>query len=99
VKVGDPIIIGYLAIGEPVILGSLRDHGLPDELLIGATVKVNGRLFTFNVSYVPNNPKRERLVSILVPKEKLDADFWTGNISKAEEKKTPPPPKQEEFPF
>lgn len=98
-KLGDPIIIGYLAIGEPVVLGSLTNHGLPEDLLIGTTVEVNGRLFTFNVSYVPHNPKREKLVSILVPKERLEADFWTGNLTKAEEKPVPPPAKQEEFPF
>ena len=98
-KISNSIIIGYLAVGEPLVLGSLKNHGLPEDLLIGTLVEVNDRLFTFNVSYVPHNPKRERLISILVPKERLDADFWTGNVTKAEEKKAPPPPKQEEFPF
>lgn len=98
-KLGDQIIIGYLAVGEPVFLGSLTGHGLPEDLALGASVLVNGKLFTFNVSYVPNNPKREQLVPILVPKERLEDDFWTGSLTKAEEKPKAPPAEQEEFPF
>jgi len=98
-KLGDPVIIGYPARGEPLILGSLTGHGLPEDLLIGTPVEVNGRRFVVNVSYVPHNPKREKLVVLLEPKEKLEADFWTGNATKAEEKPVPPPAKQEEFPF
>lgn len=98
-KLGDTLIIGYPAIGEPIILGFLTGHELPEDLLIGTPVKVNGHRFVVNVSYIPHNPKREKLVSILVPKERLEADFWTGNLTKAEEKPVPPPAKQEEFPF
>lgn len=98
-KLGDPIIIGYLAIGEPLVLGTLANHGLPEDLLIGTSVEICGLLFTVNVSYVPANPKREKLVTILVPKEKMGDDFWTGDATKAEEKAPSPPTKQEEFPF
>jgi len=98
-KLGDPVIIGYPARGEPLILGFLTGHGLPEDLLIGTTVEVNGRRFVVNISYVPHNPKREKLVVLLEPKEKLEADFWTGNATKAEEKPVSPLAKQEEFPF
>lgn len=98
-KLGDPLIIGYPARGEPLVLGTISGHGLPEDLLIGTPVEVNGRRFIVNVSYVPHNPKREKLVVLLEPKETLDASFWTGIATKAEEKKAPPPAKQEEFPF
>jgi hypothetical protein len=98
-KFTDPIMIGYLAIGEPIILGWLKNHGFRSDMLIGTVLNVNGRFFTFNVSYIPNNPKRQRLVGILIPMEELDADFWTGNVIEVENKKPIPRPKQEEFPF
>ncbi len=98
-KLGDPVIIGYPARGEPLVLGSLSGHGLPEDLLIGTPVVVNGRRFVVNVSYIPHNPKREKLVVLLEPKENLEADFWTGSATKAAEKPPAPPAKQEEFPF
>lgn len=98
-KLGDPVIIGYPRRGEPLLLGTLSNHGLLEDLLIGTSVEVNGCRLTVNVSYVPHNPKRETLIVILEPKERLSDDFWTGNVTKAEEKPVPPPAKQEEFPF
>jgi hypothetical protein len=98
-KLGDPVIIGYPARGEPLVLGTLAGHGLPEDLLIGTTVEIRGRLFTVNVSYIPDNPKREKLVTLLVPKEKMEDDFWTGSAKRVEPEKPKVPPKQEEFPF
>lgn len=97
-RLTDPVPIGYPARGEPLILGWLSGHGLDSDLLIGTTVTVKGHAFTVNVSYVPHNPKREKLVVLLVPKEKLEDDFWSGNL-KRQEKEIPPAPKQEEWPF
>lgn len=98
-KLPDPIIIGYPAPGEPLVLGTLVGHGLPEDLLIGTPVSVNGKRHIVNVSYVPGNPKRERLVVLLEPKERLEGDFWGSNATKAPEQPKPLPPKQEEFPF
>lgn len=98
-KLGDPLIVGYPARGEPLVLGTISGHGLPEDLLIGTPVEIRGHIFTVNVSYVPHNPKREKLVMLLVPRDKLDDSFWTGSATKAEEKPAPPPAKQEEFPF
>lgn len=98
-KPTNPIIIGYPAMGEPNVIGTLADHSLPDDILIGATVLVNGKKFTFNISYVPSNPKRERLVPILQPKEKLDDSFWDHGATRVEVKTVPQKPKQEEWPF
>jgi hypothetical protein len=97
-KLTDPCPIGYPAREEPLLLGSLSSHGLPKDLLIGTRVEIRGKSFSVNVSYVPANPKREKLVVILVPREKLDSDFWGENVVRAEEK-IEPPKKQEEFPF
>ena len=98
----DPIIIGYPARNAPSALGTWSDHGLPKDLLIGHTVSldIDGRdvLFSVNISYVPDNPKRQRLVPILQPKGALPADLWEyEGFTKAEPKAAPP--KQEEFPF
>lgn len=98
-KLNDPAPIGYPARGEPLLLGSIANHGLPEDLLIGTPVKIYGKVFTVNVSYIPHNPKREKLVVLLEPQEKLEDDFWTGNATKAKEKPKATPPKQEEFPF
>jgi len=101
VKLTDPCPIGYPARGEPLILGTLSGHGLAEDLLIGTSVNVKGRLFTVNVSYVPHNPKREKLVVLLVPKETLEDDFWGGETARIQAPKpvAPVPTKQEEFPF
>ncbi len=98
-KLTDPCPIGYPARGEPLILGTLSGHGLAEDLLIGTSVNVKGRLFTVNVSYVPHNPKREKLVVLLVPKETLEDDFWGGETARIQQEKPKAPPKQEEFPF
>lgn len=98
-KLSDPLIIGYPARGEPLILGTMVEHNLPSDLIIGSYVSFKGKMFVVNVSYVPHNPKREKLVMLLEPKEELGEDFWNdGNVSKEEVRK-PPVVSQEEFPF
>jgi hypothetical protein len=98
-KIGDPVIIGYPARGEPAVLGTLSGHGLAEDLLIGTTVIVKGAPFVVNVSYVPSNPKRHTLVMLLEPRGEIGPGFWTGGATKAEVKKVTQQPKQEEFPF
>ena len=97
-KLSDLIMIGHPAKGEPILLGCVHNLDLPDHLYIGKSVHVYGRLFTFDVSYVPSNPKKERVIPLLVPKEDLPPEFWTMlGVERFES--TPPPTKEEEYPF
>ena len=89
-KLGDPIMIGYPAHGEPITLGYLHKHNLPEDLVIGASVKIHDKRFTVNVSYVPHNPRKERLIPLLVPKE----EFWAGNAVRVQSST-----KKEEYQF
>ena len=95
-KLSDPIMIGYPAKGEPILLGCLRNHDLPEELFVGTPIHIHGKRFTLDVSYVPHNPKKERLIPLLVPKEELPIEFWAGNAVKFE---SVTPTKEEEYPF
>lgn len=79
----DPIIVGFPAYDEPRVIGQLVEHGL-SEVVIGQIVSVRGKQYRVNVSYVPGNPKRERLVWVLEPSR--------GSAPR-------PVLKQEEFPF
>lgn len=93
-KFGDPIMIGYPAHGEPIALGYLHKHNLPEDLIIGASVKIHDKRFTVDVSYVPHNPRKERLIPLLVPKEELPIEFWAGNAVRVQSST-----KKEEYPF
>lgn len=103
----DPIIIGIPAHGFPIIYGFM-DNPIPyigENFLIGQTVKVHSWFLiepielTLNVSYVPNNPRRERLLPILQPKSIIPATLWElSAFRKAEAEQMPTKP-QEEYPF
>lgn len=96
-KLSDPIMIGYPAKGEPILLGCFHNPDLPDDLIIGHAVKLFGKLFTVDVSYVPSNPKEERVIPLLVPKEELPIEFWAfPDVVKFESVQ---PTKEEEYPF
>ena len=96
-KLSDPIMIGHPANGEPILLGCLHKHNLPEDLIIGTPVHLYGKRFNVDVSYVPHNPKKERLIPLLVPKEELPIEFWTmQNLKRFESVQ---PTKEEEYPF
>lgn len=96
-KLSDSIMIGHPAKGEPILLGCVHNLDLPDHLYIGRSVHLYGRLFTFDVSYVPSNPKKERVIRLLVPKEELPPEFWT--MLGVERFEPTQPTKEEEYPF
>ena len=96
-KLSDPIMIGHPAKVEPILLGCVYNSDLPDHPYVGNSVHVHGKLFTFNVSYVPSNPKKERVIPLLVPKEELPPEFWT--MPGVERFESTQPTKEEEYPF
>lgn len=99
-KITDPALIGRPAREEPDLLGEWSDHGLEPDLLIGTRVKCRGVTFVVNVSYVPANPKRETLVTLLEPRSPIPDKWWDhDNVTKFETSLVEPKTQQEEFPF
>lgn len=103
-KIPDPVIIGYPARGEPRVLGEWSGHGLEGSWIPGQRITCGEAVFSVNVSYVPANPKRETLVTILQPVAPVPEEFWR---KQGVGRESPPPvqttvakkPVQEEFPF
>lgn len=99
-KLPDPLIIGSARRGSPQVYGWWRYH-LLGERLIGEKIIIRDQVFVIDVSYVPDNPKKEKLVPILSPLYlPINPFIWfTLGFKKNREKDNQEPPKEEEYPF
>ena len=88
------ILIGYLQPIYPRVIGETRLIG---DFHLGQEIQLHGTSFRLNINYVPSNPKREKLVRLLVPTQEVPNSFWNHpETNKLKEEK---PEIQEEFPF
>lgn len=101
-RMPDPVIVGFPERGGPRVLGFVRGHLLTDPL-IGTSLRfqtlAGEAIFRVNVAYVPDNPKREKLILILEPMSPLPSDLWDSQGFERVEGEPPPALVQEEWPF
>ena len=101
----DPVIIGYPAPRHPLVIGKLSGHDLKEEVIYGHRIIYStfdgDAVSAVQCSWVPSNPKRQELVTILRPDGPIPDELWEcvgfERIKPKGDGRTPPTPCPESF--
>lgn len=97
-----PLIVGLPAVDFPTVFGYISlskkcvERNRLGEWQIGKHLVIQDVLFMMNVSYIQNNPKRERLMPVLQPLSKISDEWWAKYGEKVKNVEIK---KEEEYPF